>query len=153
MTRVRKACTKSTPEKEVKANAMRTFVEHLADGGTVSKAASAASICRKTAYNWRESDKEFAEAWDDAIEAGTQEMEAEAIRRAVKGTKKPVFHQGQVCGHVNEYSDTLLIFMLKARRPKVYRERLSTEVTGPDGQPLANVVPVINLTVGRDIER
>ncbi|MGV0954251.1 MAG: terminase [Fluviibacter sp.] len=150
MTRGRKACTKSTPEKDVTANAMRTFVEHLTDGGTVTKAAAAAGICRQTAYNWRETDKKFAEAWDDAIEAGTQEMEAEAIRRAVKGTQKPVFHQGQVCGHVNEYSDTLLIFMLKARRPKVYRERVSTEVTGLDGQPLTNLVPVINLTVGSE---
>lgn len=152
MTKGRKACTKSTPEKEMNANAMRTFVEHLADGGTVTKSAAAAGICRQTAYNWRDTDKEFSEAWDDAIEAGTQEMEAEAIRRAVKGTQKPVFHQGQVCGHVNEYSDTLLIFMLKARRPKVYRERVSTEVTGPDGQPLTHVVPVINLTVGKDVK-
>ncbi len=150
MTRGRKACTKLTPEKEVNANAMRTFVEQLTEGGTVTKAAAAAGICRQTAYNWRDTDKEFSEAWDDAIEAGTQEMEAEAIRRAVKGTQKPVFHQGQVCGHVNEYSDTLLIFMLKARRPKVYRERVSTEVTGLDGQLQTHVVPVINLTVGKD---
>lgn len=134
MTRGRKACTKSTPEKEVKANAIRTFVESLTRGETITAASKAAGVCRKTAYNWRDSDKEFAEAWDDAIEVGTEKLETEATRRALDG------------------SDTLLIFLLKARRPKVYRERVSTEVTGPDGQPLANVVPIINLTVGRDMK-
>lgn len=134
MTRGRKACTKSTPEKEVKANAMRTFVERLVKGETITAASKAAGVCRKTAYNWRESDKAFADAWDDAIEVGTEKLETEATRRALDG------------------SDTLLIFLLKARRPKVYRERVSTEVTGPDGQPLANVAPIINLTVGRDMK-
>lgn len=134
MTRGRKACTKSTPEKEVKANAIRTFVERLTRGETITAASKAAGVCRKTAYNWRDSDKEFAEAWDDAIEVGTEKLETEATRRALDG------------------SDTLLIFLLKARRPKVYRERVSTEVTGPNGQPLANVVPIINLTVGREMK-
>lgn len=133
MTQGRKACTKRTPEKDVKANAQRVFTEHLVKGQTITAAAKAAGICRRTAYSWRESDKTFAEAWDDALEIGTEKLETEATRRALEG------------------SDTLLIFLLKARRPKVYRERVSTEVTGPDGQPLANVIPIINLTVGKDL--
>lgn len=133
MTQGRKACTKRTPEKDIKANNQRVFVEQLVKGQTITAAAKAAGICRRTAYSWRESDKTFAEAWDDALEIGTEKLETEATRRALEG------------------SDTLLIFLLKARRPKVYRERVSTEVTGPDGQPLANVIPIINLTVGKDL--
>lgn len=133
MTNGRKACTKRTPEKDIKANNQRVFVEQLVKGQTITAAAKASGICRRTAYSWRESDKTFAEAWDDALEIGTEKLETEATRRALEG------------------SDTLLIFLLKARRPKVYRERVSTEVSGPDGQPLANVIPIINLTVGKDL--
>lgn len=133
MTNGRKACTKRTPEKDIKSNNQRVFVEQLVKGQTITAAAKASGICRRTAYSWRESDKTFAEAWDDALEIGTEKLETEATRRALEG------------------SDTLLIFLLKARRPKIYRERVSTEVTGPDGQPLANVIPIINLTVGKDL--
>lgn len=113
MTNGRKACTKRTPEKYRKANAQRVFVEQLVKGQTITDAVKAAGICRRTAYSWRESDKAFAEAWDDALEIGTEKLEKEATRRALKS------------------SDTLLIFLLKARRPTVYRERVSAELTGP----------------------
>lgn len=56
-------------------------------------------------------------------------MEQEAFRRAVEGTEKPVFGSmgfrmgsGEI-GRVREYSDTLLIFLLKGARPEKYRER------------------------------
>jgi hypothetical protein len=39
----------------------------------------------------------------------------EAVRRAKDGYIKPVFHQGVKVGEVREYSDVLLMFMLKAR--------------------------------------
>lgn len=118
MTQGRKACTKSTPEKKVRANAQQVFIESLMKGETVTGAAKAAKIDRKTAYNWRESDETFAAAWDDALEAGTERLEQEATRRAL------------------ESSDTLLIFLLKARRPKVYRDRVSAELTGAGGKDL-----------------
>ena len=35
---------------------------------------------------------------------------------------RPVFHQGKEIGSIREYSDTLLIFMLKARRPATFRD-------------------------------
>ena len=118
MTNGRKACTKRTPEKDRKANAQGVFVEQLVKGETITAAAKAAGICRRTAYSWRESDEAFAEAWDDALEIGTEKLETEATRRAL------------------ESSDTLLIFLLKARRPNVYRDRVSAELTGPNGTPL-----------------
>jgi hypothetical protein len=33
-----------------------------------------------------------------------------------------VFHQGREIGAIREYSDTLLVFMLKARRPAKFRD-------------------------------
>ena len=49
-------------------------------------------------------------------------MEREAARRAYHGVEEPVFHKGEVCGSIRKYSDTLMIFLLKARRPEVYRD-------------------------------
>ena len=63
-------------------------------------------------------------------------LEDEAIRRAREGVDEPVFYKGEHCGNVRRYSDTLLIFMLKARKPDVYRKRASIEHTGANGGPL-----------------
>ena len=49
--------------------------------------------------------------FEDADEEVTETLEREATRRASKGTLKPVFYQGKVCGEIREYSDTLLIFL------------------------------------------
>ena len=50
---------------------------------------------------------------------------------------------------MREYSDTLLIFMLKARKPDVYRERASIEHTGANGGPLEHAIQFYLPTNGR----
>ena len=50
-------------------------------------------------------------------------LEPEAIRRTVEGVEKPVYHQGRQVGTVREYSDTLLIFLLKGWKSERYTER------------------------------
>jgi len=69
-------------------------------------------------YLWRREDPDFAEAWDEALEEGTDLLEDEARRRAMAG------------------SDHLLMFILKSRRPAQYRERSVHEHTGPAGGPV-----------------
>lgn len=56
-------------------------------------------------------------------------MEAEAWRRGKTGVLKPVYQGGKKVGSVREYSDTLLIFMLKGTRPEKYRDRQQIDVT------------------------
>ena len=100
------------------------FLVELAEGHTVKTAATLARLGHTAVYARRTSDPVFAAAWSDALEQGTQVLEEEARRRALVGVSEPVFYKGEVCGEVQKYSDTLLIFMLKARRPEVYRERV-----------------------------
>ena len=100
----------------------RLFLAALGETASVTKAAEVIGITRRTAYDWRESDTAFAEAWDKAVELGTNALEDEMIRRAHHGTDKPVYQGGELVGHIREYSDTLMIFALKARRPGKYRE-------------------------------
>src|SRR3546814_693854 len=65
----------------------------------------------------------FAAEWADALEAAIDALDAEARRRALDGVEVPHFHQGRVAGTVRKYSDSLLMFLLRAHRPDRYRER------------------------------
>lgn len=115
------------------------FLESLIQtGGNVSRACGLVGMARQRVYEWRASDADFAAAWDEAVEAGTDELEEEARRRAFEGIEEPVFYKGSVCGTIRNYSDTLMIFLLKGRRPHKYRDY--HEVAGPGGTPLLQPV-------------
>lgn len=121
-----------TPEK--KADEWRPiFLETLAETCNVSKACVAAEISRQTAYRHRNTPAyhAFKDAWDAALEVGGGALEDEAVRRAHEGWEEPIFYKGEQTATVRKFSDTLLIFLLKAHFPKKYRERY--EVSGPNG--------------------
>lgn len=108
-----------------------TFIEAFRQHGNVTWAARQIGLRhRDTVYSWLEHDDEFAARFRSAEIEATETMEQEAYRRAVQGTQKPVYHQGAQCGTVQEYSDTLLIFMLKARAPEKYRENFNVNHSG-----------------------
>jgi hypothetical protein len=130
------------------AKKARQFVESLLQtGGNVSRACLAVNIGRMTAYEWRNDDPEFAKAWDEAVEAGLDDLEQEARRRAFEGVLEPHFYQGVECGYVRKYSDTLLIFLLKGGRPEKYKDRVEQDHKGIP----ANVTPTVNIIVGDGI--
>jgi hypothetical protein len=112
------------------------FLDALRQGLSISGACIRGGLSRPKAYAWRKEDPEFARLWEEAIEEGTDRIEDEALRRAVDGTKKPVFNRGMLVGHVQEYSDVLTIFLLKARRPEKFKDRSSHELTGQGGGPI-----------------
>jgi hypothetical protein len=111
------------------------FLDLLAKGHTVGWCAHKAGVHRRYLYEVREKDPVFAAAWAEAWEAGGEALEEEARRRAFSGVRKPVYYQGRVVGHIREFSDLLVIFLLKGRKPEVYRESL--EVTGRGGGAIA----------------
>ncbi len=92
------------------------FLEAYARVGTVTHAARAVGATRQTINKWRRLDPEFNEAMAHAFEANTEALEATAFQRALGagGTKA---------------SDILLIFLLKARRPDVYADRMDMRST------------------------
>jgi hypothetical protein len=69
---------------------------------------------------WRKEDPAVAVALDDAMDSGVAGLENEAIRRAVKGTPREIYHKGLVVGEEQVYSDALLTLLLKGRRKQVY---------------------------------
>src|SRR5262245_44544346 len=114
----RKRVLSLTPKKQA------AFLTALADSGNVRQAARQACLSIQTVYKYRQRDPVFARAWEATLsEAMDTVLEPEAVRRAVEGVEKPVYHQGRQVGSVREYSDTLLIFLLKGGKPERYKER------------------------------
>lgn len=130
-----------TPKKEA-------FLAAFRINGNVSQSAAAAEISRTSVYQWLESDEDFKAEFEDAREEAADRLEQEARRRAEEGVRKAKFYQGKpimvpVLGDdgelkrdnngelvmtpyvEHEYSDTLLIVLLKANRPEKFRENIS----------------------------
>ncbi len=134
----------STPKKRRPQKWEKAFITALVTSGVVSHACSEAKIDRSTAYKNRDAHEDFAQAWVEALDVAADTMELEARRRAVVGTEEPIFGKGAgvgagtvEVGRITKYSDTLLMFLLKAARPEKFRER--HEIVGKDGQPLFKV--------------
>lgn len=111
------------------------FIEAYRRLGTITAAAEAAGVARGTHYEWLRNDPEYAAEFRQAEEAVADMLEREAIRRAVEGTERFVYHQGEVVGAERQFSDTLLIFLLKGHRPEKFKDRtqVTSEVTVHDG--------------------
>lgn len=92
------------------------FLAELSETANVRAACDAAGVPRRTAYNHRDFDADFRAAWDTAIENACDTLEAVAWQRALTGQ-----------------SDLLMIFLLKAHRPALYREHYQVEHTGAVG--------------------
>ena len=127
-----------------------TFLQVLEDEHLVSEAARRIGVHRQRAYEWRAADEEFARAWAEVEERSTELLEREAYRRAAIGVDKPIHHQGVRVDTVKEFSDVLLIFLLKARRPGVYREHYHHEHTGPEGGPLTAEILTVSAKEASD---
>ena len=122
------------------AHLKKAFLDNFAEYGNITTAARQAGVGRRTIYGWQEHDDKFAAAFREAEIIATEVLEGEARRRAVEGvvTTTPNYYRGALVSETIEtkYSDTLLIFLLKARAPEKYRERVGLEHSGPGGGPI-----------------
>jgi hypothetical protein len=107
-----------------------TFLRAITDGLHIRDACKEAKIDGTLPYARRNIDAEFKVAWDKASKIGTKMMEAEASRRAFHGTEKPVYQGKELVGHVREYSDGLMMFLLRGRKPGKYRDNSKMELSG-----------------------
>jgi hypothetical protein len=109
----------------------RAFLAAYAETGNITSAAKLAGVDRTNHYRWISEDSEdyevYMQAFKDAQEQAAENLESEARRRAVQGTARPVFYKGEECGTVQEYSDTLLIFLLKGAMPGKYKDNVSVD--------------------------
>jgi len=110
---------------------------------SVTRAALAAQIRREAHYRLLERSADYRAAYKAAAIEAAQTLEDEAVRRAVEGTTRPVMYHGKRIlipadsskprGKKTpllerEYSDALLLALLKAKKPKEYREKIEHAV-------------------------
>jgi|APSaa5957512535_1039671.scaffolds.fasta_scaffold00673_20 hypothetical protein len=119
------------------------FFGTLEETADVSASARSAGYPRRSVYEWRDKDPAFKAKWDSAWELGVDAMEEEARRRGMVGDDQPVYQGGKLVGKTRKYSDTLLMFMLKGRRPDRFRDNSSLEVAAPGGGPVAFNVTLV----------
>jgi hypothetical protein len=96
------------------------FLDTLGKTGNVTLTCDIHALHRPAIYAWRNEDAGFAADWEAALVLGTEALEDEAQRRAMKS------------------SDLLMIFLLKGLKPDKYRERSTVDVTHRAGD-LRNV--------------
>lgn len=113
----------------------RAFLAAYAETCSISRAADAAKIRRETHYAWLGQGGEYALQFANAKAQAAERLEDEAVRRAHEGVERPMSIAGER-ELVREYSDTLLIFLLKGMKPEKYRERFSGELAAPGGGEL-----------------
>ena len=151
----------------------RAFLAAYARIGTICGAAEVAKCSRFSHRDWMEN-PEYAADFAAAEEKAIQAMEAEARERGVLGVEEPVIYQGRLqyeplrdrYGHevknaegqvvygnkpltIRKPSDNLLMFMLKSKRPHIYRDNASLELSGPGGGPISVAVKFQDSKDGR----
>lgn len=114
-------------------SAWESALKVLAETANVSKAAEASGIARTYIYFRRKNDDDFAQAFDEAREAGIVALETAAMERAIEGVEEPVFYQGTEVARVRKMSDQLLMFLLQGNDSRYKRKQ---EITGAGGSPL-----------------
>ena len=122
----------TTAEKRV---AQELFLDSFRETANVRDAAKIAGVDRNTVYQWCKSSKVFKSAYDAALEDANDAIRSEIRRRAIDGWNEEVYQNGFCAGTVHKYSDTLLIFLTKARMPE-FRDKQQVELTGKDGGPI-----------------
>jgi hypothetical protein len=122
------------------------ILDGLASGLFPSEIARALGITPGTIRDWRRQDLDFDQMCIEAESVVNDQLEREAIRRAVRGVLEPVLYKGEVVMHRDEvtgaseplmqrrYSDGLLQFLLKGRRSEIYGDK--TKVEGSVGLEL-----------------
>lgn len=88
------------------------FLAAIQNSGNVRAACQAAAVSRAAAYKARAADPKLAAEWDEALADAVDMLEAVAWDRARSGL-----------------SDQVLMMLLRAHRPQLYRERVHVEVT------------------------
>lgn len=130
----------------------RAFLAAFARTAHLGQSCDAAGIDRHTQWYWRETEPEFKRAFEKAQALAAEYLEEVAVKRAAQGVSEPVFYKGEVVGHVQKYSDTLIQFLMRGVSPQKYGDRTKIDLSTPDGPiavALAEVFPLEALEAAR----
>lgn len=147
-TEMGKAVVKAKRERRTPVNSVRTdrmrarLLEKIAEGKSFQGAAKECGISRSAFNAWKNDDEEFMQELMIAYEAGTEELEDVAHKRAVHGEEVPITYRGRPVidkqGKTltrREVDNSLLEFLIKKRRGLIG----NVKITGADGGPVKHL--------------
>lgn len=125
----------------------RAFLAAYREAGTIRGALSATGISSSTHYKWLSDSEEYQKDFEKAQRASVVALEEEARRRAIEGVAEPIFGKnGEQVGTKMRYSDTMLIFLLKANHPSKFGDKLEQTNKGTTTAPIQVYLPENNRT-------
>jgi len=95
----------------------RAFIFALSRCGSVARSARAVGMSPRSAYLLLDAPgaDDFARAWDQAIDEGTERVRADAVQRALGGAFVPVFRRGKLVRIEHRQCDALAIALLNGQ--------------------------------------
>src|SRR5690606_23289223 len=110
------------------AERKRKFLDAYRELHTIKAACQATGISRSTHHYWLASDPDYAELYEYARQDVSDTLEAEAWRRGYEGVERIKYYKGKEIGREREYSDQLLLVLLKANAPEKFGEKAVLDV-------------------------
>lgn len=122
---------------------MKAFLAAIRIVPSVTIAARVAKVSRSAHYRALERDPVYHQAFDEAYRIGVEALEDEVVRRAQRGVKRLKFYHGSpvtmrkdpndpasplVYVYETEYSDSMALALLKAKKPAEYKDRVEHDV-------------------------
>lgn len=123
---------------EFSDDAEATILEIIRDGGTLDKAAQAASVSARTILRWLEADDEFRRKYAQAREDQGDWFADKIADLATDSEKEPA----DITARVNA-----LKWLAAKRKPKVYGDKVVNEHGGIGGKPIETVTRIERVIV------
>ena len=112
----------------VKSHLKGPWLEAFRKIGVIGQACEAVKVSREQIRDWRKEDPDFKKKFEEGNIHITEMLERSALNRAIAGTPRPIYQGGKKVGEERVLSDTLAIFLLKARDPKKYRNWYNKQI-------------------------
>jgi hypothetical protein len=100
----------------------QTFIQNLADSGSVTMAANSIGTSTSAMYNLRrgEGAESFAAAWEVAIEIGARRVLDTLIEHAIHGTPETIIQGGQIVAERRRFNHRAMMWIVSQRFPEQY---------------------------------
>lgn len=98
------------------------FLEYYAKCGNIKMTSRRLKLDKKYHYYWLRNDPEYYEKFQQVRQIAIGDMEDEAHRRAMEGFTIPIYQKGMKVGEMTQFSDNLLMFLLKGAAPERFRD-------------------------------
>lgn len=100
----------------------RTFIQLLADSGSVTMAAKAIGTTTSAMYSLRRGAgaESFAAAWEAAIDIGARRVLDTLVEHAIHGTPETIIQDGEVVAERRRYNHRAMMWIVSQRFPEKY---------------------------------